>query len=84
VLAVAFVSLAVATHLNFARAEPGPFVFEQGRYLFPAAAAVAVGGVGACYAFGRRWAPVLATAAVTGMMVFSGLCQLFVFTTYYT
>lgn len=84
VLAVAGVSLAAATHLNFARAQPADAVLEQGRYLFPVATVAAVGAIGACFAFGRRWAPVAATVLVAGMMVFSGLCQLFVFTAYYT
>jgi 4-amino-4-deoxy-L-arabinose transferase-like glycosyltransferase len=84
VLVLAAISLAVVTHLNFGRAQPGPFVLEQGRYLFPVAATGAVVAVGACFAFGRRWAPVVATALVAAMMVFSGLCQLFVFTAYYT
>jgi hypothetical protein len=84
VLALGFASLAVATHLNFAPSQPGPYVLEQGRYLFPVATVAAVGGIGACFAFGRRWAPVMATALVAGMMVFSGLCQLLVFTAYYT
>jgi 4-amino-4-deoxy-L-arabinose transferase-like glycosyltransferase len=84
VLALAFVSLAVATHLNFARAQPEPYVLEQGRYLFPVATVAAVAAIGACFAFGRRWAPVAGTVLVAGMMVFSGLCQLFVFTSYYT
>ncbi|HVE68126.1 MAG TPA: hypothetical protein VNB64_06045 [Solirubrobacteraceae bacterium] len=47
------------------------------------ASAVAVGAIGACHAFGRRWAPAAGTALVAGMMVFGGLCQLFVFTAYY-
>jgi 4-amino-4-deoxy-L-arabinose transferase-like glycosyltransferase len=84
VLLVAFLVLAVASHWNFARAQPEPYVLEQGRYLFPAATSVAVAAVGACFAFGRRWAPVMGTAYVAGTMVFSGLCQLFVFTSYYT
>lgn len=84
VLLVAFVSLVLASHWNFARAQPSLDVLEQARYLFPAALTVAVGAVGACLAFGRRFAPVAATALVAGTMAFSGLCQLFVFTSYYT
>jgi 4-amino-4-deoxy-L-arabinose transferase-like glycosyltransferase len=84
VLATAFISLAIAMHLAFARAQPTLDMLEQSRYLFPALTAVAVAAIGACYAFGRRWAPLFGTALVSGMMLLSGLSQFFVFTKYYT
>jgi 4-amino-4-deoxy-L-arabinose transferase-like glycosyltransferase len=57
---------------------PGP-VAEQGRYIFPAAAALAAGAVGACFALGRRLALPLATSlvvAVIGLSLFGRLIEL--------
>jgi 4-amino-4-deoxy-L-arabinose transferase-like glycosyltransferase len=48
----------------------GP-VAEQGRYIFPAAAALAALTVGACFALGRRLALPLATLAVVVVIGFS-------------
>jgi 4-amino-4-deoxy-L-arabinose transferase-like glycosyltransferase len=84
VLVLAFITVALAAHYGLARASASPIVLEQGRYLFPAITAAVVVGVGACYAFGRRWAPVLGLVFAGGMMILSGLAQLLVFKTYFT
>jgi 4-amino-4-deoxy-L-arabinose transferase-like glycosyltransferase len=53
----------------YASATPRPgAVAEQGRYIFPAIAALASLAVGACFAFGRRLALPLATLTVVGVI----------------
>jgi hypothetical protein len=49
---------------------------EFGRYLFPAITALAAMAVGGCFALGRRWAPVLVTALVAGIIVLNYASQL--------
>ena len=57
---------------------------EQGRYLFPALATFAVAGVGASFAFGRRTAPLLLTAAVVAMMGLQYAAMLLALGAFYT
>jgi hypothetical protein len=84
VLALAFASVALLAHLAFVHTDRAGFVSEQGRYLFPATATVAVGAIGACYGLGRRLAPVGATALVGAIMLSGALSQLLVLVSYYT
>jgi 4-amino-4-deoxy-L-arabinose transferase-like glycosyltransferase len=63
---------------------PGrPFLIEQGRYAFPALAALAALVVGAAFAFGRRAAPLVATALVVAVMGLQVASQLLVLTSAY-
>ena len=57
---------------------PGP-VAEQGRYIFPAAVSLASIATFACFAFGRRHAPVLATVfavALIGLSLYARVLEL--------
>ncbi len=85
VLALAAIGVAVSVHLAFIRTSPfNSNIGEQGRYLFPAVTSAIVVMVGACYGLGRRFAPLLATAMVSGMMLFCAGTQLFEFRGYFT
>jgi hypothetical protein len=64
--------------------EPRQVVPEFGRYLFPAITALAAMAVGACLAFGRRHAPVAATALVSGVIVLNYASQLLTLAGFYT
>jgi hypothetical protein len=55
---------------------PRPALGEFGRYLFPAMGALSAMAIGACFAFGRRWAPVAATGLVGAMFVLNYASQL--------
>ena len=61
-----------------------PVIPEFGRYLFPAVSALAAMAVGACFALGRRWAPVAATALVGGMIVLNFASQLLTLAGFYS
>ena len=62
---------------------PRPALAEFGRYLFPAMAALAAMAIGACFAFGRRWAPTAAAALVGAMLVLNYASQLLALAGFY-
>ena len=69
----------------YASATPRPgAVAEQGRYIFPAIAALAALAVGACFAFGRRLALPLATVTVVGVIGLSLFGRLIEMAGFYT
>lgn len=82
-LALGFAAVALLAHLAFVRTEISPLISEQGRYFFPAIVVPATVAVGACFAVGRRRAPVLGVGLVAGVMAFCGACQLYAFASWY-
>jgi len=80
---VPFVVLA-AVEAAFYTSVPRHRTAEFGRYEFPAMAALAALPVGACFAFGRRRAPLIAAGVVAAMIVFDYAAQLVALAGYYT
>ncbi|HEX3391761.1 MAG TPA: hypothetical protein VHS55_04300, partial [Solirubrobacteraceae bacterium] len=59
-------------------------VAEQGRYIFPAIAALATIAVGGTFGFGRRWQAPLATVLVVAMIGLSYASQLLTMSSFFT
>lgn len=59
-------------------------VAEQGRYIFPAIAALAVIAVGGTFGLGRRWHVPIATGLVVAMMGLSYAAQLLTLSSFFT
>jgi hypothetical protein len=80
VLAAIPVCVFLGVEAVYASAVPRPPpVAEQGRYIFPAAVSLAAAATAACFAVGRRWAPVLATVfavALIGLSLYSRMLEL--------
>jgi hypothetical protein len=68
----------------FAPAGGRTVVAEQGRYIFPAIAALATIAVGGTFGLGRRWQVSLATALVVAMIGLSYASQLLTLGSFYT
>ena len=60
------------------------FFAEQGRYIFPAIAALAVIAVGGTFGLGRRWQVPFATGLVVAMVGLSFASQLLTLESFYT
>jgi hypothetical protein len=85
VLALAVVGVVIGFEAVYFATAPGrTFVIEQGRYVFPAVAALAALVVGACFGAGRRAAPLVATALVTATIGLGVAAQLLVLASAYT
>jgi hypothetical protein len=85
VLALAVVGVVAGfADVYFATAPGRTFVIEQGRYVFPALAAIAALVVGACFGAGRRAAPLVATALVVATIGLGVAAQLLVLSAAYT
>lgn len=63
---------------------PRPALGEFGRYLFPAMGALSAMAIGACFAFGRRWAGVMAAGLVGAMVVLNYASQLLTLAGFYS
>lgn len=83
-LLTAIVGVLLGLELAFYQLTPRAVVAEQGRYMFTVAAALVAVPVAACFALGRRWAPVLAGGLVAGVLVLSFASQLLTLTGFYT
>jgi hypothetical protein len=85
VLALAVVGVVIGFEAVYFATAPGrTFVIEQGRYAFPAVAAIAAFVVGACFGAGRRAAPLVATALVVATIGLGVAAQLLVLSAAYT
>ena len=70
VLAAIPVCVFLGVEAVYASAVPRPPpVAEQGRYIFPAAVSLSAAATVACFAFGRRWAPVLGTVFAVALIL---------------
>lgn len=74
----------LAVEHTYANPEPRPLVAEMGRYLFPAAGALAILASGAFWAFGERWAARITSGAVVALMAFTFASQLLLLRGFYT
>jgi hypothetical protein len=85
VLAVVLMPLAVVAGFEAAYFTPTvrPQIAEFGRYAFPAIAPLALIGVGALHAFGRRRMLWVGTGALVAMMFLSYAAQLLTLTSFY-
>jgi hypothetical protein len=83
----ALIAMPVTVVVGFEAAyyTPGlrPVLAEVGRYVFPAIGPLAVLGVGALHAFGRRRMLLFATALLVAMIALSYASQLLTLTSYY-
>jgi hypothetical protein len=83
VIAVPLVVIA-AVEAAYFTITPRIALAEFGRYLFPAMGALSATVIGACFAFGRRWAPVLAAGLVGAMVVLNYASQLLTLAGFYS
>jgi hypothetical protein len=83
---VALVPLVVIAAVEAAYYSPDrrAVIPEFGRYLFPAMAPLAAMAVGACSAFGRRWAGIAAAALVAAVVVIDYAAQLLTLAGFYS
>lgn len=83
---IALVPLCVVVAVEAAYFAPGgrSVLAEQGRYIFPAIAALATIAVGGTFALGRRWHAALATALVVAVIGFGFASRLVALTGFYT
>ena len=85
VIALFPVCVLVAVEAAFFAPDGGrTVVAEQGRYIFPAIAALAVIAIGGTFGLGRRWQVPLATALVVAMIGLSYASQLLTLGSFFT
>ena len=84
VLALAPVCVVAAVEAAYLSLVPRPVLAEQGRYAFPALAALAVIAVGGSFGLGRRQHAVLATALVVTVLGFGYAARFIALAGFYT
>lgn len=84
VLALVPVCVILAVEAAYMTSTARPVPAEQGRYLFPAMAALAVIAVGGTFGLGRRWHVPLLTALVVAVIGFSYASRLLALGAFYT
>jgi uncharacterized membrane protein HdeD (DUF308 family) len=84
VLVIAVVGVIGGVHAAYFTTEFRPVVPEQGRYAFTAIVPLATIAVGACFAFGRRRAPLVAAPLVASVIGLSFASYMLALTRFFT
>jgi hypothetical protein len=84
VLATALAGVVAGVEAAYFSTTPVAILPEQGRYAFTAVVPLAAVAVGACFAFGRRRAPVVAALLLAALTGFSLCAQVLGFTSFYS
>ena len=84
VLATALIGVIAGVEAAYFSTTPVAVLPEQGRYAFTAMVPLAAVAVGACFALGRRHAPLAAAVLVAGLTGFSFCAQVLGFTSFYS
>jgi hypothetical protein len=84
VIALIPLSVLVAVEAAYFAPDGRPVLAEQGRYIFPAVAALATIAVGGTYGLGRRWHLPLVTALVVAVLGFGYAARFVALAGFYT